>query len=32
MISKVIEIYNQSDYAPTLMHDQALKFIDRNKR
>ena len=24
-------IYNQSDYAPTLMHDQALKFIDRNR-
>jgi arylsulfatase len=23
--------YNQNDYAPTLMHNQALKFIDRNK-
>ena len=23
--------YNQNDYAPTLMHDQALKFIDRNR-
>ena len=23
--------YNQNDYAPTLMHDEALKFIDDNK-
>ena len=23
--------YNQKDYAPTLMHEEALKFIERNK-
>ena len=29
--SKNYEIYNQNDYAPTLMHDEALSFIDQNK-
>ncbi len=29
--SKNYEIYNQNDYAPTLMHEQALNFIDQNK-
>ena len=26
-----IRKYNQNDYAPTLMHDEALNFISRNK-
>ena len=25
------KIYNQNDYAPTLMHNEALGFLDRNK-
>jgi len=25
------EVYNQNDYGPTLMHNEALEFIDRNK-
>ncbi len=29
--SESYKLYNQNDYAPTLMHNQALKFIDRNK-
>ncbi|MBN09671.1 MAG: N-acetylgalactosamine-6-sulfatase [Flavobacteriaceae bacterium] len=29
--SKNYEVYNQNDYAPTLMHNEALSFIDRNK-
>ena len=29
--SESYKLYNQNDYAPTLMHNQALKFLDRNK-
>ena len=29
--SESYKAYNQNDYAPTLMHNQALKFIDRNR-
>ena len=29
--SKSYDNYNQNDYAPTLMHKEALTFIDRNK-
>ena len=25
------EIYNQNDYGPTLMHNEALSFLDRNR-
>ena len=29
--SESYKLYNQNDYAPTLMHKQALKFLDKNK-
>ena len=28
---KSYTVYTQNDYAPTLMHDEALRFLDRNK-
>ena len=30
-MKKAILVYNQNDYGPTLMHNEALEFIDRNK-